>query len=60
MRVVADRVHAHFWVSSGGLWTWDKADTAAHGARRGEGHCETAQDRYPQVGDNRDNNRRFP
>jgi len=23
MRVVADRVHAHFWVSSGGLlWTW--------------------------------------
>ena len=40
-------------------WTWDRADTAAQGARREEGHCETAQDRYPQVGDNRDNNRRF-
>ena len=34
MRVVADRVHAHFWASSGGLWwTWDRARTAAaHGA----------------------------
>ena len=40
-------------------------DMDGHGTGRGpqpmgvEGHCETAQDRYPQVGDKRDNNRRF-